>query len=284
MVEDIISCGVDGVGFSVFSTNPEIRRRWMNDETPDESINGLKMLCENLDLNASAVVIPGINDENQIFKTCSDLEEWGVKSFSLRRFANFKRQGLILNNKPIITGVTPHSFEEFQELVKKVTDEFNFKVLAFPFYDPKNESPFIISKTRNEIYLNKLNKIRSEATIITSELSAPFLKKIFEIIDESNLVNIVSVNKEIADLIIHDDLESINLSELKNKIIIPGGALVHDKYSEKLLSKDGKHRRIVRGPYVLSNPYASEEYIYNKDELIKFELESFNALIDKINS
>lgn len=284
MVEKIISLGVDEINFSVFSTNAEIRRKWMNDETSDASIKGLKMFCENIDINASAVIIPGINDGDQVFKTCADLEEWGIKSLALRRFANFKRQGLVLNNRTLIEGVTPHSYEEFKDLVLKVTEEFSFKVFAFPFHDPKIRSPFLISKRENRFHLEKLKEIKSEATIITSELAAPFLKKIFGMIDESNLVNIVSLDKEIADLIVHEDLESINLSELKSKVIIPGGALVQDKYSEIILSKDGNHRRIVRGPYVLTNPYNGEEDIFSKEELIKYELESFNALIDKINS
>ncbi len=103
-------------------------------------------------------------------------------------------------------------------------------------------------------------------------------------IDESNLVNIVSVDKEIADLIIHDDLDSLNLSKVKRKVIIPSGALVHDKVAEKLFSKDGKHRVIFRGPYVLTYPYYDDGHLSDKEELIRFELESFNALIDVINS
>ncbi|MGZ7068157.1 MAG: methyl coenzyme M reductase-arginine methyltransferase Mmp10, partial [Methanobacterium sp.] len=284
MVEDVISWGVDGVGFSIFSTNPQMRRRWMNDKTPEESIEGLRIFCENIDLNASVVVIPGINDEKEIYYTCNHLEEWGAKSLSLRRFANYKNQGLILNDKPILEGVDPHSYEDFQKMVQTIDDEFSFQVLGFPFYDPKNKGPFLISKPENRNYLEKLKRIKSQATIITSELAAPFLWKIFDEIDPSNLVNVLSLNKEIADLIVHEDLESIDLSQVKGKVIIPGGALVHDKYSQKLLSKDGKRRRVIRGPYILANPYKGEDDYYGRDELIKFEIKSFNNLIDKINS
>ena len=70
MVKDIISCGVDSVGFSVFSTNPQMRKKWMNDKTSEESIEGIKIFGDNIDLNASAVVIPGINDENELYETC----------------------------------------------------------------------------------------------------------------------------------------------------------------------------------------------------------------------
>lgn len=43
----------------------------------------------------------------------------GGKVITLRRFANFKHQGLILNYKPIIEGINPHTYEEFQELCPK---------------------------------------------------------------------------------------------------------------------------------------------------------------------
>lgn len=284
MPEKLISLGVDEVGFSVFSTNLEIRKRWMNDKTPDASINGLKMFCENIDLHASAVIIPGINDVDEIFETCIDLEDWGAKSLAMRRFANFKNQGLILNNKPLIDGINPHSYEEFKDIVQKINNEFSFKVIGYPFYDPENDSPFTISKKDNQHYLKDLKRIESEATIITSKLAEPFLKKIFGIIDKDNFVNIVSVDKEIADLITHEDLDSINLNELKSKVIIPGGAFVHNNYSKKILTKDGKDRSIIRGPYILTYPYYEGVHLNNKEELIKFELESFNDLIDKINS
>ncbi len=74
MAEKIISQGVDEVSFSVFSTDPEMRRKWMNDKTPEESIKGLKLFGENLDLNASAIVIPGINEEEQISKPVQTLK------------------------------------------------------------------------------------------------------------------------------------------------------------------------------------------------------------------
>ena len=284
MPENIVSLGVDEVSFSVFSTNSDMRKKWMKDSTSDAAILGLKMFCENIDLNASTVIIPGINDGDTLFETCADLEEWGAKSFTLRRFANYKYQGLILNQKPIIKGVEPHSYLEFTDLVREINNEFSFDVLGYPFYDPENHGPFVTSKKSNQIYLKNLKKIDSEATILTSKLVEPFLKKILGIIDPTNLVNVVGVDKEIADLITHEDLMAVDLDELKTKVIIPGGAFVHDNYSTKLLSKDGKDRKLVRGPYVLTYPYEEGKHLTNKEELINFELNALNSLIDTINS
>lgn len=284
MAENIITLGVDEVSFSVFSTNSDIRKRWMKDNTSDAAIKGLKMFCENIDLNASAVIIPGINDEEILFETCADLEEWGAKSLTLRRFANHKYQGLILNEKPIINGIEPHSYHEFTNMVNKINDEFSLDVLGYPFYDPKNDGPFITSKKSNQIYLENLKEIESEATLLTSKLVEPFLKKIFEVVDEANLVNVIGLDKEIADLITHEDLKTLDLNELKSKVIIPGGAFLHDNYTKKLLCKDGEDRTVIRGPYVLTYPYEEGKHLTNKKELIEFEVNSLNSLIDKINS
>lgn len=282
MAENLISTGLDELSFSVFSTNPEIRRKWMNDEKPEESIKGLKLFCENIPVNASAIVIPGINDKDKIFQTCNDLEEWGVKSLTLRRFANFKNQGLIFNDNPVIDKINPHSYKEYNELVRRISDEYPFQVFSFPFFDHKKDFPFAISKMKNRNHLEKLSLITSEASILTSKLATPFLKKIFGIIDELNLVNIVTLDKDIADLIIKEDLESVNINELKRKVIIPGGALVHDKEVREILCKDGVSRKIIRGPQVLTHPYY-ERIEFNQEELINYELKSFNDLIDKIN-
>jgi len=281
--QELISHELDELSFSVFSTHPELRRKWMRDKNPEEAVKSLKLFCENIDVNASVVAIPDVNDEEQLFQTCSDLEEWGVKSFVLRRFANFKSQGLILNDEhPILKGIKPHTYEEFQELVRKVSDEFSFRALAFPFYDPEKDFPFAILKKKNRKYLEELPQIKMEATVITSSLTAPFLKRFFELVDESDLVNVIGVDKEIADLITHEDLQSLDLSEVKKKVVLPSGALVHDEQARKILGKDGTHRKIKRGSYVLTHPYY-ESVDFNPEELLKHEVKSFKELIDRIN-
>lgn len=282
MAQKLISQGLDEVSYSVFSTDPSLRRKWMNDKNPEESINGLKLFCENIDLNASAIVIPGVNDEEQILSTCADLEDWNVKTFSLRRFANDRNQGLIFNKKKIMDDVDAQNMEEYQRLVRKVSHEFNFKVFSFPYYDQKKDYPFALSHTKNRDHLTKLPPIKKDATILTSKLAFDYLKNIFSVIDESNQVNIIGLDKEIADLITEDDLKSVELKQLNGKIIIPQGALLHSKQAEKILSKDGKSKKVIRGPKLLTHSYYEGVEI-TEDELIKYELKAFEELIKKIN-
>jgi methanogenesis marker radical SAM protein len=281
---DLISRGLDELSFSVFSTNQELRRRWMRDETPREAVKALKIFCQNIDVNASVVAIPGINDYEEIYETCSDLEDWGVKTFVLRRFANYKEQGLILNNnQPIIDGIEPHTHKEFQDLVDKISVDFSFKTLAFPFYDPQKNFPFALLHHGNRLYLNQLPEIENVATIITGNLAAPHLVKFFKLKGKSDMVNVVSVNKDIADLIILEDLKSIDLSDVKDNVVLPYGALVHQKQALDVFSNDGVRRKIKRGPIVLTHPYY-EGLDFNQEELLNYELKSFKELIDVINS
>lgn len=283
MAEKLISWGVDEVSFSVFSTNPQLRRKWMRDSNPDESIKGFKIFCENIDLNASAVIIPGVNDGDQLIETCTNLEKWGVKSFTLRRFANFNYQGLILNKKAILDGKTPQTYKEFQSLVRKISDEFSFKVISFPLYQHKIDLPFAILKKKNHNILKELPKINKEASVLTSKLASPFLVEFFELVDDANMVNVVTLEKEIADLITHEDLKLLDLAEVKSNVVIPGGAMVHDKEVEKILSEDGNLRKMLRGPFDLTYPY-NENIDGSREDFLKFEIKCFKDLIDTINS
>ena len=282
VAEDLISLGVEEVTFTVFSTDTLLRKKWMGDQNPEESLKALKIFSENCEVHAAAVVVPGANDGTQLFNTCSDLEEWGAKALILMRFANFENQGLILGNEPLIDDVTPHTLDEFTDLVKKVDDEFNLRVTGTPLLDPQNDSPFALSKSKNKEFLEILPDITSEATILTSSISAPFIEKIIQNIGAEESVNVYAVNKEIACLITQKDLESADLSMIKDTVIIPGRAFVHDKVAEKILSRDGVERIVTRGPDKLSVDGEMSGTLTDEN-VIEKEMEAFYELINMIN-
>ncbi len=271
--EKLVSHGMDEINFSLISMDPEIRRRWIGDRTPEESFKALQIFCESAEVNASTVVIPGVIDRGDIFKTCSILEEWGIKSFILSRFVNFKSEGLIYNSRPVIDGMNTQPFHEFQELVKMVDDEFSFKVIGSP------DTLYELSKKENRKYLNNLPVVRGEATIITSKLSYKPLEKIFKAIAPDR-VNVIGVDKEIGDLITAEDLETVDLGMVRERVILPGGVLVHDKVARKIFNKDGLKRTVIRGPSSLF--YFDVEFL-DQDNNLKHEFLNFNSLIEKIN-
>jgi methanogenesis marker radical SAM protein len=282
MAEDLVSKEVSEVTFTVFSTDPSIRREWVNDKTAEESIKALQIFCESSEVHAASVIVPGVNDGEDLFKTCSTLEDWGAKAFILMRFANFRNQGLILGNEPILDGVVPHELDEFEALVRKINDEFNFKVTGTPLCDPDNDTPFAISKDKNKEYLDILSKVTSEATILTSKVAAPFIEKIIGNIEASDLVNVVAVDQDIGCLITQKDLEEVDFSQLKETVIIPGRAYVHDKIAEEVLSSDGVDRLVARGPDKLTADGEMSGTLSPQDAL-KQELIAFEDLIGAIN-
>ncbi len=281
MATRLINNGVNEVSFTIFSSNPHLRREWVKDKHPEEALKACQIFCENIKLTGAAVIIPGVNDGDVLRETCNSLEEWGAKGMLLMRFANTFNEGLILGNEPIIKGIESQPVEEFSELVKQINNEYKFRVSGTPLCDPETGGPFAIASDENEIFLQFIKPVTGEATIITSKIAEPFISKIFNKLEVES-VNVVAVEKEIACLITKEDLEKLDLSEIKQAVIIPGRSFVHQLDAERILSADGVERLVGRGPDTLS--VDGELSIDMTDEnVIERELEQFNDLVDAIN-
>ena len=279
---DLINNGVNEVSFTIFSSDPQLRREWVKDQHPEESLKACQTFCENIDLTGAAVIIPGVNDGDVLRETCNSLEEWGAKGMLLMRFANTFNEGLILGNEPILKGIESQPVEDFSQLVKEINSEYKFRVSGTPLCDPETGGPFAIAEDENEVFLQFIKPITGEATIITSKIAEPFLTKIFDKIDKENRVNVVACEKEIACLITKEDLEKLDLSEIQDAVILPGRSFVHQLDAERILSMDGTERIVGRGPDTLS--VDGELSIDMTDEnVIERELEEFNDLVDAIN-
>ena len=278
----LINNGVNEVSFTIFSSDPKLRKQWVKDPNPTEALKACKIFCENIKLTGAAVIIPGVNDGEVLRQTCNDLEEWGAKGMLLMRFANTFNEGLILGNEPILKGIESQPVNEFAELVKQINSEYNFRVSGTPLCDPVTGGPFAIASDENEIFLQFIKPISGEATIITSKLAEPFISKIFSKLENGDNVNIVAVEKEIACLITKEDLEKLDLSEIRQAVIIPGRSFVHQLDAERILSADGVERIVGRGPDTLT--VDGELSIDMTDEnVIERELEQFNDLVDAVN-
>ncbi|MBU3967774.1 MAG: methyl coenzyme M reductase-arginine methyltransferase Mmp10 [Euryarchaeota archaeon] len=273
-----IDHGVNEVTFTVFATDPELRRIYMNDKTPEDSLDALRVLAEKCTVYAAAVLIPGVNDGDVLLKTCADLENMGVKGLILMRFANAREQGIILNNAPVIENVVPHTISEFRALVDDIHSKFKFRVTGTPLYDPDTGAPFAI---RNEPEaLLRLPKVTKEATIITGEVAAPLLNEIFDKL--GGLVNVIPVKKDIGCLITIDDVKGLDLSQIKETVFFPGRAFVHDPEIKKLLNGDGIDRLVRRGPDLLTVD-GEMSISMTKEEVIAIETKAFSEFIQTIN-
>jgi methanogenesis marker radical SAM protein len=274
----LIEAGVRKISFSLFSTNPNLRRRYVGDRHPEAALSNFRTFCERCDAYAMAVLIPGVNDGPELEKTCQDLEEMGAKGLMLMIFANSEEQGLIFRNAPIMPGVVPHSVEELKRIATDLNQRYNLRVIGTPLWDPETGAPFALAHHREE--LMKLPAIEKRATLVTSSLAYPLLSSIFQ--ELSDRVNVVAVRKEIGSLISLRDLEELALENVSERVMIPGMVLARDRDIRRALRRDGKDRLVFRGPDALT--VESEISIYmTARQVLDLEIQAFTSLIEEIN-
>jgi len=275
----LIDAGVREVSFTVFSTTPEIRGKYMHDRHPEAALSNLRQFCESCDVYCASVLIPGVNDGKELEKTCADLEEMGAKGLILMRFANSREQGLILGNAPIMPGITPHSVEEFKNIVTDLSERYSFKITGTPLWDPATGAPFALASHKDE--LRKLPALRRGATILTSTTAQPLISSIFRELGDK--VNVVAVGKDVGCLITIEDLAGLDLSQVKSTVLVPGRTMAHDRDMKAVLSKDGINRTVVRGPDRLTVD-GEMSISMSLQEILDLEIEAFTDLIEAINA
>ncbi|TAJ43925.1 methyl coenzyme M reductase-arginine methyltransferase Mmp10 [Methanofollis fontis] len=274
----LIENGMAEVSYTIFSADPEKRRRYMHDPTPEASLAVMRRLCEEIDVYAAAVVMPGVNDGEDLENTCAWLEDAGAQGLILMRFANTTEQGLILGNAPLIQGQPIQSVESFDALVREMNDRYSLKISGTPLGDPSIGSPFAILDEPD--LLEKLPRIRAHASVITGSVAAPFIRRVLDACGGG--CDVVGVEKEIACLITIDDLRSIDTADLAETVIIPGRAFVHDRQAAEVLGMDGTARRVLRGPETLTAD-AETSMGMRREEVLMMEMEGFSSLIHLIN-
>ncbi|MDQ1260893.1 MAG: [methyl coenzyme reductase]-L-arginine C-5-methyltransferase [Euryarchaeota archaeon] len=275
----LVEAGVTEVSFTVFSTNPDLRRKYMNDKNAEVALECLKIFCKCCEVYAAVVLIPGVNDGAELEKTCSDLENMGAKGLILMRFANAREQGLILGNAPIIAGIMPHSVDEFQNIVTDLAARHRLRVTGTPLWDPLTGAPFALARHPEKI--STLPSLRRRATVITSRVARPLLTAIFSQMGEK--VNVVAVNKDIGCLITIEDFMDLDLAAVKDTVIIPGRTLAHEKEIKKALGRDGRDRIVARGPDRLTVD-GEMSISMTEAEVLDLEMEAFGELIEAINA
>ncbi|WAC04283.1 MAG: methyl coenzyme M reductase-arginine methyltransferase Mmp10 [Methanoregula sp.] len=274
----LIDNGLSEVSFTIFASDPKLRRKYMHDPSPDVSLEILERLCNSADVYGAAVVLPGINDGEVLERTCAWLEERGAKGLILMRFANTTDQGLILGNAPVIKKQRVHSVEEFQNLVTDLSKQFKMKISGTPLWDPEIGSPFVILSEPD--LMAKLPRVQRRATVISGSIAAPYIQRVLEACGSRSPV--VAVKKEIACLITLEDIKTLDLSVLEHAVILPGRAFVHPKEAREVLSSDGTGREVVWGPEVLTAD-AETSMGMTRNQVLTMEMDGFADLIRLIN-
>lgn len=278
--ESFMDAGVRRISFSLFSTNPELRRKYVNDKNPEMVLSNLRCFCQGCSVYAMVVLIPGINDGSELERTAADLLEMGAKGLMLMSFANSREQGLIFGNEPVMPGIDPYSVGEIRRISNELHETYGreLRIIGTPLWDPVTGAPFALAHHGDE--LKRLPQIEKSATVITGSVAYPLLSSIFQRLGEK--VNVVSVKKEIGNLITLDDFNGLNLKGVKDRVIIPGMVLAHDREIRKALRRDGTRRLVFRGPDHLT--IESERSIYmTSRQVLDEEIEAFTGLIEEIN-
>ena len=274
----MVDNGLSEVSFTIFAANPELRRTWMGDPTPEASLAVLGKLCKKIDVYAAAVIIPGVNDGKELERTCTWLEERGAKGLILMRFANRKDQGLILGNAPIIEGQRLQTVREFQEMVCDLNSRYSLKISGTPMGDPTIGSPFAILDEPD--LMDKLPRVRKKASLISGGIAARYVQDVLDTCGNKSWVH--GVKKEIACLITLEDLKELDCSQLEKVVIIPGRAFVHERQAEEVLSADGVKRTVIRGPETLTAD-AETSMGMTRTQVLQMEMDGFADLIRLIN-
>jgi methanogenesis marker radical SAM protein len=282
----LVENGLSEISFTVFATDPVLRKKYMHDPTPEASLAILERLCgavdehgdKLVDVYAATVVLPGVNDGKVLEDTCRWLQERGAKGLILMRFANSTDQGLILKNGPVMGGQAVQSVESFRDMITDLSKKFTMKISGTPLWDPEIGSPFAILQEPD--LLETLPRVRKKATVVSGCIAAPFIEKVLTACGST--VPVVPVKKEIACLITADDLRELDPSSLEDVVILPGRAFIHDPEAAALLCRDGSERTVIRGPEMLTAD-AETTMGMTRNEVLVLEIDGFRDLILTIN-
>jgi methanogenesis marker radical SAM protein len=274
----LVEHGLTEIDFSVFSVDPELRSRYLHIPRSHRSLSILEYLCNTIDVYAGVVVLPGVNDGDDLIRTCEWLEEQGARGLILMRFGNTEEQGLILGNAPVIRGQRVHGNTEFRDLVVELSGKFRMKINGGPLMDVTCDSPFAI-RNRPDL-IGRLPPLLKRATVITGSIAAPFIRQVLDACGSQS--EVIATGKEIACLITLKDLRDLDLSRLEKTVILPGRALLRDQDARKVLSADGIRRTVIRGPDLLTVD-ADTSLGMSCDEVYHQEVAGFTDLIGLIN-
>jgi methanogenesis marker radical SAM protein len=274
----LIENGLTEISFTIFATDPGLRKKYMHDPTPEASLAILERLCGVADVYAAAVILPGVNDGEVLENTCQWLQERGAKGLILMRFANNTDQGLILGNGPVMGKQKVQGVESFRDMITDLNKKFTMKISGTPLWDPEIGSPFAILDEPS--LLEKLPRVTKQATVISGSIASPFIERVLHVCGSQ--APVVPVPKEIACLITIDDLRTLDLSRLEPVVIIPGRSFVHDTEAAEVLSRDGVDRELIRGPEMLTAD-AETSMGMTRNQVLELEMNGFADLIRTIN-
>ena len=246
-IDRIIKMHISPVNISVHTTNPELRCKMMNNRFAGDALKHLKRLCDSsIEINTQIVCCPGYNDQDELKRTLSDLEQLGVNMIAVVPVGlTAHRKGLAqltpfdkdkaLDTIKIVEDFSAKCLEKHGRRIAFAADELYIKA-QLPIPDAEHYEDFpalengvgLISLLRDELSYALTDydyddSIHRTVTIACGTSVAPFMRQMMEKVQDKfrNVkVNVIPIVNEffgggvnVSGLIVGQDL----ISQLKDK-------------------------------------------------------------------
>ena len=295
----IIQYRISPINVSVHTTNGELRKKMLNNRFADNILEVLKRLvASEIKVNCQIVLIPEVNDGEELDNTLKDLallgkgvESVAVVPVGITRY----REGLP-NIKPFDKETSIKTIEQIHRWQKHfikirkshfvyISDEFYIlSGLEFPSVEDYDGFPQLengvgmVSKLEKEFvqYLSKLPtklKVSKKVTIVTGTLAQPIIKNLTNRLEKSIQglsIDVLGVENKffggyvsVAGLLTGQDiLNSLKERNLGNLVIIPESML---KSGEKVFLDDFTLQELMEevGVRIVVSPVDGKKLIQN---------------------
>lgn len=254
-IERIINLRISPINVSVHTTNPDLRKKMLNNRFAGNCYDLMKRLAENrITMNCQIVLCPGINDKDELVRSLKDLEVLHpyVNSVSVVPVGITKhREGLCK-----LTGFDRESAKEAVDLVMRfgdeavkkhgtrifyLADEFFIKAqIPIPeigYYEdfPQIENGVGLMASLEDEFKTALGDDplpEADVSIATGTAAAPFLRKLcgdgIKVFPITN--NFYGETVDVSGLVCGSDLiEQLKSKNLGRVLLIPKTMLRHEQ-------------------------------------------------------
>lgn len=138
-IENIIKYRISPINISVHTTNPELRRKMINNKNAGKLFDTMKRLADaGIEMNAQIVLCPGYNDKEELDRTLEDLSSLypNVNSVAIVPVGTTKYRDNLAKLELFEFESANETIDQVHNLQKKYLKEFNsrFVFLSDEFY------------------------------------------------------------------------------------------------------------------------------------------------------
>ncbi len=260
-LDRIIEYNLPRINVSVHTTNPELRKKMLNNKNAGKIMEQIDKLAKNgLNLNCQIVLCPGYNDGEELERTISDLGKYcfEIESVSVVPVGISAYRNNLPQMKPFSKEEASKVIHQIEKWQKYFYDKVgtSFVYLSDEFYItanmpiPKSEEYFgfpqiengvgLCASLRDEfesaLMLCKDRRVKTEKSIATGVIAYDFIKSLTEKL-EGEPIHVYKINNDffghqitVSGLITGNDLiNQLKGKKLGKELLISRSMLRHDE-------------------------------------------------------